>query len=196
MTFLNQRTSDRPNQHARATSPRAASLIACAVFAVSAISVNAQETIAEPTEDYLEALKSCQSVTEDIARLECFDAAVGNIVTATETGDVQVIDREDVRETRRSLFGFTLPDIDLFGGGDEDEEEDELFQTTIESVRYIGRRGARFTTAEGAVWEMSNVPRRMRQIRPGDEVIFREASLGYFFVRIEGQTGVKGRRVQ
>ncbi len=196
MTVSPQQTFDRSNQRARTTSPKVAALIACAVLAASASTVNAQETFAEPTEDYLEALKSCQSVTEDIARLQCFDAAVGNIVTATETGDVQVIDREDVRETRRSLFGFSLPDIGLFGGGDDDEEEDELFQTTIESVRYIGRRGARFTTAEGAVWEMSNVPRRMRQIRPGDEVVFREASLGYFFVRIEGQTGVKGRRVQ
>ena len=106
-----------------------------------------------------------------------------------------MIDREDVREARRSLFGFALPSVGLFDDDGEDEEE-ELFSTTIERVRYLSGRKAQFTTAEGAVWEMKNIPRRLREIEPGDTVVFKGASMGYFYIRIDGQMGVKGRRIQ
>ncbi|MHA7819240.1 MAG: hypothetical protein ACX930_06305 [Erythrobacter sp.] len=179
--------------------PRLVAGLGAGLIAVSAAPLLAQDEPRNPLEDvsddYLDGLKACQQITQDAQRLACFDQAVGRIVTAEEAGDVQVVDREDVRQTRRSLFGFSLPNLGIFGGGD-DEEEEELFTTTIESVRYSSRGQVRFTTAEGAVWEMSNVPRRMRQIRVGDSVEFKQASLGYYFVRIEGQTGVKGRRVQ
>ena len=154
----------------------------------------AQDTETDVSEDYVDRLKACQQITDDMARLACFDSAVGGIVTATETGEVQIVDQEDVRQTRRSLFGFSLPDLGIFGGGDDEDEE--LFETTIESVRYFGRSQVRFTTAEGAVWEMNNVPRRQRQIRAGDTVVFKGAALGTFFVRINGQRGVKGRRIE
>lgn len=142
----------------------------------------------------LDELKSCQGLIDDAERLACFDAKVAGLVAANDAGDVQLVDREDVRETRRSLFGFSLPDLGIFGGSEEEEEE--LFTTTIASVRYFGRSGVRFTTAEGAVWEMNNVPSRLRTIKPGDTAEFKEASLGFYFVRIENQMGVKGKRIE
>ncbi|AWW73924.1 hypothetical protein CD351_05735 [Erythrobacter sp. KY5] len=176
------------------SAPRHLLFCASAVLAVcAAIPASAQDGGGEGSGDYVDRLKACQIITEDAARLACFDSAVGGIVAATETGEVQVVDREDVRETRRSLFGFSLPNIGIFGG---DEEEDELFETTIESVRYFGSGQVRFTTTEGAVWEMNNVPRRQREIKAGDNVVFKDAALGTYFVRINGQRGVKGRRVQ
>ena len=165
------------------------------VFAAAPLSAQDEAANASPDDgDYLEALRACQTITNNNERLACYDGAVGNIVTASDAGDVQVVDREDVRQTRRSLFGFSLPDLGIFGG--DDEEEDELFETTIVSARYFGRNSVRFTTAEGAVWEINNIPRRLRTIREGNRVVFRPATFGYFFVRIEGQSGVKGRRVQ
>jgi len=181
----------RPNQVRRY---RLAAIAAAGAFAALAVPLKAQDNSDAPNSDYLERLKSCQLLEDDIARLDCFDAAVAGIVEANDAGEVQVIDQDDVRETKRSLFGFSLPDIGLFGG--DDDEEDERLETTIQSVRYLSRRRVRFTTAEGAVWEMNNVPRRLREIREGDQVVFKKASLGYFFVRIAGQTGVKGRRIQ
>lgn len=174
---------------------RTAPLLASAALAFGASGAIAQDELVVASDQYLDDLKACQQITEDTARLACFDRAVGTIVTASDSGDLQVIDREDVRQTRRSLFGFSLPDLGIFGG-EEDEEEQELFTTTIENVRYTGRNSARITTAEGAVWEMNNIPRNRRPFEPGDEVKFKEASLGFYFLRIDGQTGVKGRRVQ
>ncbi|MCK0129094.1 type VI secretion protein [Erythrobacter sp. F6033] len=142
----------------------------------------------------LDGLKVCQKIADNAERLACFDNAVGQIVTATETGELTVINKEDAKKTRRSLFGFALPDIGIFGGGDD--EEDELFETTITSARYLSGKKIRFTTAEGAVWEMKNVPRRLQQIKSGDKAVFKQASMGTFFVRINGQLGVRGKRVE
>ncbi|MAY19091.1 MAG: hypothetical protein CL955_00540 [Erythrobacteraceae bacterium] len=170
-------------------------LFAASLAVLGASPALAQDESGDASGDYLNGLKACQQITEDAARLACFDSAVGSMVAATETGDVQVIDREDVRQTRRSLFGFSLPDLGIFGGSDE-EESQELFTTTLANVRYTGRNSARVTTAEGAVWEMNNIPSSRRRFEVGDEVKFKEASLGFYFLRIGGQTGVKGRRVQ
>lgn len=179
-----------PFPHLRRASPA----VAAGLLVLAGAPAAAQDATDAASPDYVENLKACQTLADDLARLACFDAAVGAILAANDSGDVQVIDKDEVRETRRSLFGFSLPDIGLFGGGDD--TEDELFETTISSARYLARNSARFTTAEGAVWELNNIPSRLRRIEPGDKVVFKKASMGYFFVRINGQTGIKGRRVE
>ncbi|GMN03272.1 hypothetical protein [Erythrobacter sp. MTPC3] len=163
---------------------------------LAAGAANAQSADDADKDETLDGLKACQLIADDAERLACFDLAVGTIVTAADTGDIRVVDREEARETRRSLFGFNLPDLGIFGGGDDEEEKDELFETTITSARYLSSKTVRFTTAEGAVWEMKNLPRRLRTIKSGDTAIFKEASLGTYFVRINGQLGVRGRRIQ
>ncbi|MEE4212837.1 MAG: hypothetical protein V2I43_26625 [Parvularcula sp.] len=159
--------------------------------------LHAQQVDEASADTLLEQLKSCQLVTDDGERLACFDRAAGAMVSASDAGDVRVLDREAVRQTRRSLFGYRIPDLGIFGGGEEvGDNSDELFETTIERARYLSSKRVQFTTAEGAVWEMKNVPRRLRQIEPGDAVVFKPAALGYFFVRIDGQMGIKGRRIE
>lgn len=171
--------------------------LACTSLLFTAGSAWAQEPAAT-NDTYIDGLKSCQAIAADAERLACFDRKVDQMVAASETGEVRVLDREEVTRTRRSLFGFNLPDLGIFGGDDDGNggEDDELFETTITSARYMSRKNVRFTTAEGAVWEMKNVPRRLRPIEAGDTVTFKPASLGYYFVRINGQMGVKGRRVE
>jgi len=168
----------------------------CASFLVAtAAPAHAQNSDGEAG-SYLDALTKCRSLIDDGDRLACFDREVAGVVAASEAGDVRVVDREQMTRTRRSLFGFNLPDLDLFGNGDDAADENELFETTITQARYASRKSVRFTTAEGATWEMRNVPRRLRTIEPGDTVVFKPASLGYYFVRIDGQMGVKGRRIR
>jgi hypothetical protein len=147
-------------------------------------------------QDYLGELKACRAITDDAARLACYDAKISGIVVATDAGEVRIVDREDVRKTRRQLFGFSVPNLGILSGNDNDDEKDALFVTTIASARSLPGNGWRFTTAEGAVWEISNPHRKIAPIKPGDNVEFKKASLGFYFIRIAGQIGVKGRRVQ
>ena len=119
-------------------------------------------------------LKVCRAIADDRERLACYDAKIGNILTANEAGDVRIVDREDVRRTKRQLFGFSIPAVGILAGDDKDEDEDKdaLFTTTIASARALPNGGWRFTTAEGAVWEINSPMRRIAPIKPGDPVEF------------------------
>lgn len=146
--------------------------------------------------DYLEALKACRNIVDPAERLACYDTKVGAMVSASEAGDVRIVDREDVRRTRRQLFGFTVPDLDILEGDEQDKEASEMLLTTVTRARQLSGKSWRFTTEEGAVWEITNAPRRLAPIKPGDKVEFKKASLGFYFIRINGQMGVKGKRVE
>ena len=78
----------------------------------------------------------------------------------------------------------------------EDKEASELLETTITSVRYLSAKKIRFTTEEGATWEITSAPRRLRTVKAGHSVVFKKAALGSFFIRVNGQMGVKGKRIQ
>jgi hypothetical protein len=94
------------------------------------------------------------------------------MVSASDAGDVRIVDREDVRRTRRQLFGFTVPDLDILEGDEQDKEASEMLETTVTSARQLTNMAWRFTTAENAVWEITNAPARFRPIKAGDTVIF------------------------
>lgn len=150
------------------------------------------------TPDYLAKLKECQAISDDAARLACFDGSVNAIIAANDAGQVQIVDQEDVRNTRRQLFGLSVPEVGILKGKDDKESKEarELLETSITSVRYLSAKKVRFTTEEGAVWEMNRIPRRLRTVKAGDPVVFKKAALGTFFIRINGQMGVKGKRVR
>ena len=158
----------------------------------------AQNEQAGETPDYLAKLKECQVIADDAARLACFDGSVNAMIAANEAGQVQIIDKEDVSNTRRQLFGLSVPEVGLLKGPDDKQSKEarELLETTITSVRYVSAKKVRFTTEEGALWEISRIPRRLRTVKAGDPVIFKKAAMGTFFIRINGQMGVKGKRVQ
>lgn len=168
--------------------------------AVAVVSAPAQAADDEKGESsYIAALRACQAKTDPAERLACYDAAVGAVVSASTEGDVRVVDREAVRETRRKLFGFTLPDLGIFGKSDkEDPEQEQEFttlQTTITSVRPI-KGSIVMVTAEGAEWQLDELPNRLMRPKPGDTLEIRKGALSSYVLRIDGQKGVKGRRVR
>lgn len=168
--------------------------IACLFGSCLAVQASAQEN-GEP--DHIASLETCQKIASDTARLACMDAAVSAIVSASRDGDLQIVDGEDVRQTRRRLFGFSLPNLNIFGGDDGEEDELDMLESTITSVRYTASDAFQFKIAEGdALWQVSNAPPRLRKVEVGDPVVFKKAALGSYFIRIDDQIGVKGKRVE
>ena len=143
----------------------------------------------------LAALAQCRTITEAQQRLACFDKAAAEMLAAVEARDLRVVSREEVAQTRRGLFGLSLPRIGLFDEEDGEPELQEL-ESRITAVRQTGPDSYLFTIAEGSEWQISNVPSRLREPEVGDAVTLRRAALGSVFVRIDGQIGVKGRRVR
>ena len=166
-----------------------AALVAVEI-AASAQSEDAND--AQPV-NQLTALEDCRAEPDSTARLACYDAAVAELLGAAGSGDVRLVAREEIEQTRRGLFGFSMPKLGLFGGGDDDGQD--TLQSTITRVRPVGRQGYELTIAEGSVWQVSNPSRRFRP-EVGDEVELERAALGSFWVRVNGRMGEKGRRVR
>lgn len=156
--------------------------------------LSAQEQDDSTTSERLAGLKGCRSLTESTARLACFDREVAVIVEATDTGEVRVVDREDVTDARRGLFGFSLPKFGIFSG-DKDDELAKRMETEITSLRRIDSDSWVITVAEGSVWQIANAHRGFKP-RVGAPVELERAAMGSFWVRLDGQIGVKGRRIQ
>lgn len=165
------------------------------VVAVLSGAAAASDEKREATVDHLAPLRSCQALTEDTERLSCYDTAVASMMAASSKGQIKIVDESEVRRTRRGLFGFSLPDLGWLGGGDDAPDMDML-ETSIVSVRYSSKDAFVFKTKEGAAWQVSNAPSRLRQVRAGDPVILKKAAMGSYYIRIGGQVGVKGRRVE
>ena len=175
---------------------RRASVLGVALAAI-AIPAAAQENSANRDEDSrrLASLEECRQETAPDARLACYDREVAALLTATDAGELRILDQEDLRTTRRGLFGFSLPKIGLFSSDDDDGEELKQLQSTVTGVRQVGPREWYLTIEEGSVWSVRNPSRRFRP-RVGDSVELERAALGSYWVRLNGQLGDKGQRVR
>lgn len=169
----------------------------------SSAAVSQDDRDPEAANSYLQSLKACQAEPEPAARLACFDAAAASILSANETGELMVVDRQEVRQTKRKLFGFSLPDFGIFGkrgpasgSGQEDEESITELETTIAAVSGSHGTGYVLRTAEGAVWRIDDVPRRLLTPRVGDKLLIKEGALSSYFLRINDRGGVKGTRIR
>ena len=194
---------ERPLLGETTMTPIRAAAAACAALAIAAgaaAPLAAQDKVAADESSYVTALRECQSKTDPAQRLACYDTAVAAMVAASSDGEVRVVDREDVREARRKLFGFTLPDLGIFGGkSDKDDpeqaEEFATLNTTIAAVRNVNGRFV-ITTAEGAEWQIDEMPAGLMRPKVGRSLEIKSGAFSSYFLRIDGQKGVKGRRVR
>ncbi len=142
------------------------------------------------------ALEACRSITDGAERLACYDKASEALVTATKAGDVTVVSRAETRAARRSLFGFSMPKLPFFAGDDSAGDAPEAIETVIKQVSGIGYGKFRIVIAEGdAVWETTETFGTMREPRAGQKIRIKRGSLGSYMLNIDGQRGVKGKRV-
>ena len=57
----------------------------------------------------IKALAACRAITDNAQRLACYDREAGALVQSVESKETVVLDKQAVRNTKRSLFGFSLP---------------------------------------------------------------------------------------
>ncbi len=143
--------------------------------------------------EMLERLTACRAVTGDAARLACYDAAAAAFDSAERQGELVVIDRAAVDETRRQLFGFEMPTLpQLFGAG-AGEDLDSI-ETTLERAALSGENRWIFRLADGSVWRQIDSERVRFRNSPGEPVRVRKASLGSFLMTVGDSRAVRVRR--
>jgi hypothetical protein len=151
---------------------------------------------ATPQVPQLRALDACRAIADNSRRLACFDSAAANLVNATKAGELNVVDRGQLRQARRSLFGFSMPKLPFFAGDRSAEDDQPTLETKVTSVRAIENGRYRIKIAEGeATWETTESFLNFTPPRVGDPVSIKRGPLGSYFLRFGGQRGVRGRRV-
>ena len=141
----------------------------------------------------LRALVACRTITGSEARLGCFEAATARLELAERSGEVVMVDREQVRAARRQAFGFNLPSLAMFSRGEKEEEVDQL--STVVERAYMGGTGHWIIrTREGQVWRQIDREEVYPAPRKGSRAEIRRALLGSYFMNIDGRRAIRVRR--
>ena len=144
----------------------------------------------------IDALEKCLSITADAERLTSPAAAARRLVDASRRQEVVVVDRDEMKKTRKSLFGFTLPRIGLFGkaGPDKGEEVDRV-EAVIARVAPVGYGKLSFTLQDGARWTTTDAWADALPPKPGATLIIKRGAIGSFMVSVKGGRTVRAMRV-
>ncbi|MEO1969748.1 MAG: hypothetical protein ABGW87_13685 [Sphingomonadaceae bacterium] len=134
---------------------------------------------------------NCREIAGSAERLKCYDTEVAALDSAQKNNQLVVADREQLKEVKRGLFGFSLPKIKLFGGANSDEIKE--IDSTIAAYHF--NRGGQlvFTLADGARWQQ--IDNTFSHPKIGATVHIKHAALGSFFANIDGGRAIRAKRV-
>jgi hypothetical protein len=141
----------------------------------------------------VQQLIACRSITDSSQRLACYDREAAAFDKAIAAKDVVVIDKARATATKRSLFGFSIPDFGgLFGGAGDDVKQ---IETTVTTAGSNGEGGWTVKLADGSMWTQSDDTPIALPPQHGDKVVIKRGALGAFFMELGKQPGVKVRRI-
>jgi len=150
---------------------------------------------AEERPAIFKGLMDCKAMADPSERLACYDAAVGALDSAEQKGDIVVVDREQAKAVRRQAFGFTLPSLAMFERGEKPEELNEV-SLGVERAYRSGEGKWTFELEGGAVWTQNDSETLFREPKKGSKVEIRKASMGGYFMNVDGQRAIRARRVK
>jgi hypothetical protein len=173
----------------------ARSFIALSLVALLAGASGAAPAAAAQTADDspIRRIAECRAITADAARLACYDQAVGAVQTAQASGDIVILDRAAVDESRRRAFGFDINIVNPFNreGGPEELREVE---TRLTSVRRIGAGKMLFALEDGSSWLQIDDTAPYFRERAGVPVRIRRAALGSYLLSVDGARSIRVKR--
>lgn len=136
---------------------------------------------------------ACRALTDSAARLKCFDAAAMALETATENRQVVILDQSEVRKTKRSLFGFSLPKIPFFGESDEEQEEEfKEIEGELANVQALPYGKYQFTVTDAGTWQTTQGGSKI--LKNGQKFKIKRAAMGSFML-VMSSTGIRVKRV-
>lgn len=161
-------------------------------WALLAAKEAAKEKELAPVPAQVQQLFNCRAVANGDGRLACFDREVAALQQAQVARDILFVDRVSAQKARRGLFGLDLPDFNIFGDGDVDKVES--VETSVASASPSADGGYRIAMADGSVWVQIDSKRMPLAPRPGQKIRIKAASLGTYFLSLEGRPSIRVRR--
>lgn len=148
-------------------------------------------------------LLDCRAIADSAQRLACYDRQVAALDSAAQNREIVITDRAQVQEVRRSLFGFTAPlgrmlgaAGDAAGGAGGDADDLKQIDTTVTAVRRSRDGGWKLGFAGSGTWEQADTRNWALSPRVGNAARIVRGALGSYFVSVNGQPGIRMRRVE
>lgn len=136
---------------------------------------------------------ACRALADASARLECFDATTKSLEEATESRQIVLLDQGEVRKTKRSLFGFSLPKIPFFGESDEEQEKEFAeIEGELANVQSLAYGKYQFTVQDAGTWQTTQSISKI--LRNGTKFRLKRGALGSYML-VLGNTGIPVKRV-
>ena len=151
----------------------------------------------EQNQGSVESILRCSALVQETSRLSCFDREASQLKRAIAARDLVVLDRTEVRRTRRSLFGFALPSMKIFGKGDTKTEAADVarLDTKITSVgRASGYGLYLLTLSEGGTWQTIEANRDFSPAA-GQTILIERGLIGNYNAKVDGGRAVRVKRV-
>lgn len=137
-------------------------------------------------------LLDCRSMTDGAARLACYDGQAAELAAAEKKGEIAVISKQDIRETRRTLFGFALPRFTIRGLRDDQPDIDRI-EATILAVRPAGYYWTVALDQDAGSWQTTEP--MARDPGKGDKVLIKKGVMGGYMGKFGGSALVRMKRV-
>lgn len=147
---------------------------------------------AAPRAEIFQKLIDCRAIKSDAERLACFETQAARIDAAEANKDVLVIDRSQATKARKE--GFGLPAKPILGGGALPGEGITDVRSTIREARLLRSNKWFLVLSDGARWFQTEL-KTIRDPKPGQGIRIRKAALGSYIANIDGQPGVRVKRV-
>lgn len=158
--------------------------------------MTAQGTAAADRPAVLSQVVACRTITDEAARLACFDRSVAALDAAESSQELVVVTRDEVRRTRRGLFGLTLPDLGIFGDATADAEAVREIEDVVRSASTTPYGRWILTLENGQVWTQTDTRRLPIEPRAGHPIRIRRAALGSYMANVNDQLGMRVQRTR
>jgi len=143
--------------------------------------------------DPVAEITACRLIAESTLRLACMDRAAHLLVQSHERGELTIINRAQVHEARRKLFGFSGAFPPFFGGNDQEEEISAIESTLIRLTRDSGGRWV-FQLADGSEWRQVDNESPHLRAQTGTQVRIRRAAFGSYMLNVGHARAIRVRR--
>jgi hypothetical protein len=162
----------------------------------AALTISAVEARPIPntgTPQSVQQLIACRTITDSAQRLACYDRQSDALSSAIAKKEVVVIDKARATAAKKSLFGFSIPNFGGIFGGNEDEVKE--ISSTATRVQQDPYGAYVITLADGSTWyQQDDAPLGLGPEK-GDKIIVRRGSFGAFFLSVNGQPGIRVKRI-
>lgn len=151
------------------------------------------------SDSLVSTMKACATIPVD-QRLGCYERSTSDLLEALDKREIRIIDREALQSAKRSLFGFSLPHLNLFGNSQDDpraatDTDVKEITSTVTAVRQVSYGLWGITLSEGGEWQsLTDSPAFAP--RKGDTMTIKAGLLGRYTARIGSGRAVDVKRIR